>query len=106
MNELMQKITEQLNISIDKAPEVYSGLRAQYIFWEVASIISVICGIIIFSIMMYIFIFSDFKIKKKHLIILICIGIISIIILVVSQVLLYIFAPDIIFLKGVFTNAN
>ena len=23
MNELMQKITEQLNISIDKAPEVY-----------------------------------------------------------------------------------
>ena len=105
MNELMQKITEQLNISIDKAPEVYSGLRAQYIFWEVASTISAICGIIIFLITIDIFIFDDFKIKKKSKI-LICIGIISIIILVASQVLVYIFAPDIAFLKGVFTNAN
>jgi hypothetical protein len=105
MNELMQKITEQLNISIDKAPEVYSGLRAQYIFWEVASTISAICGIIIFLITIDIFIFGDFKIKKKSKI-LICIGIISIIILVASQVLVYIFAPDIAFLKGVFTNAN
>ena len=106
MNELMQKITEQLNISIDKAPEVYSGLRAQYIFWEVASTISAICGIIIFLITIDIFIFGDFKIKKKYSKILIFIGIISIIILVASQVLVYIFAPDIAFLKGVFTNAN
>lgn len=106
MNELMHKITEQLNISMDKAPEVYSSLRGQYIFWEVVSTISVICGLSIFLIIMHIFIFSDFEIKKKHSRILICIGAISIIILVASQVLLYIFAPDIVFLKGVFTNAN
>lgn len=106
MNELMKKITEQLNISIDKAPEVYSSLRGQYIFLEVVSTISTICVIIIFLIITYIFTSSDFKIKKKNSRILICIGIISIIILVASQVLIYVYAPDIAFLKGVFTNAN
>lgn len=102
MNELMQKITEQLNISIDKAPEVYSGLRSQYIFWEVASTISAIFGIVIFLILIYIIIHDEVKIKKKHLRILICIGIISVISLFASQVLIYIFAPDIAFLKGIF----
>ena len=27
MNELMQKIAEKLSVSIDKIPEVYTGLR-------------------------------------------------------------------------------
>ena len=102
----MQKITEQLNISIDKAPEVYSSLRDQYIIWEVAASISAIFGLVIFLILIYIITQEEVKIKKKHLIILICIGIISIIILVASQVLIYVYAPDIAFLKGVLTNAN
>lgn len=102
MNELMKKITEQLNISIDKAPEVYSSLRGQYIFWEVAASISAIFGLVIFLILIYIITHDEVKIKKKHLRILICIGIISVISLFASQVLIYIFAPDIAFLKGVF----
>lgn len=102
MNELMQKITEQLNISIDKAPEVYSSLRGQFIFWEVAASISAISGVVIFLILIYIIIHDEVKIKKKHLRILICLGIISVISLIVSQALIYIFAPDVAFLKGVF----
>ena len=102
MNELMKKITEQLNVSIDKAPEVYSSLRGQYIFWEVAASISAIFGLVIFLILIYIITQEEVKIKKNHLRILICIGIISIISLIASQVLIYIFAPDIAFLKGLF----
>lgn len=102
MNELMKKITEQLNISIDKAPEVYSSLRGQYIFWEVAASISAIFGLVIFLILIYIITHDEVKIKKKRLRILICIGIISVISLIASQMLIYIFAPDIAFLKGLF----
>lgn len=102
MNELMQKITEQLNISIDKAPEVYLELRGQYIIWEVAASISAIFGLVIFLILIYIITHDEVKIKKKHLRILICMGIISVIGLIASQVLIYIFAPDLAFLKGVF----
>lgn len=102
MNELMKKITEQINISIDKAPEVYSSLRGQYIFWEVAASISAIFRLVIFLILIYIITHDEVKIKKKYLRILICIGIISVISLIASQMLIYIFAPDIAFLKGLF----
>ena len=45
MNELMQKITEKLSISIDKIPEVYEGLKWQYIVWEACDSMSWVFGI-------------------------------------------------------------
>ena len=45
MNELMKKIVEKLSVSIDKIPEVYTGLRNQYVVWEMCDSMSWILGI-------------------------------------------------------------
>ena len=74
MNELMKKIAEKLSVSIDKIPEVYTGLRNQYVVWEACDSMSWIFGIAALCVTFA---------------------------LVFSQILKYVFAPDIVFLKGV-----
>ena len=37
MNELMKKIAEKLSVSIDKIPEVYEGLKWQYVIYDVCN---------------------------------------------------------------------
>ena len=112
MNELMQKIVEKLSVSIDKIPEVYTGLRNQYVIWEVCDSMSWIFGIVaLCDIFVLIFngIDTDWEREneskqlkyKKFLKILTWILISCISILVFSQILKYVFAPDIVFLKGV-----
>ena len=115
MNELMQKITEKLSVSIDKIPEVYAGLRSQYVVWEVCNSISWIFTIIAFFATPF---FIGLTINwiqtnwerhdkseqlkhKKILKILILILIFCISSIVILQILIAVFAPDIIFLKGV-----
>ena len=115
MNELMQKIAEKLSVSIDKIPEVYEGLKWQYVVWEMCDSISWIFGIIAlcatpFIILLIISWFeTDWKWRdkseqlkhKKTLKILTLILIFCISTIVFLQILISVFAPDIIFLKGV-----
>lgn len=115
MNELMQKIAEKLSVSIDKIPEVYEGLKWQYVFWEACYSISWVFAIIAFFATPFfiVLIFNWFKIDwewqnesdrlkyKKLLKISTWILISCISIIVFLQILKYVFAPDIVFLKGV-----
>ena len=59
----MQKIVEKLSVSIDKIPEVYTGLRNQYVIYDVCNkliYISVVVSIIIF---IFTFLVAEEKIK-------------------------------------------
>lgn len=115
MNELMQKIVEKLSVSIDRIPEVYTGLRNQYIVWEICDSLSWIFGITalfatpFFIVLTFNWINTDWEwqnesdrlkykkfLKISTLILISCISSI-----VFSQILKYVFAPDIVFLKGV-----
>lgn len=115
MNELMKKIVEKLSVSIDKIPEVYTGLRSQYVVWEMCDSMSWIFGIAalfatpFFIVLTFNWITTDWEWEneskrlkyKKFLKILTWILILCISIIVFSQILKYVFAPDIVFLKGV-----
>lgn len=115
MNELMQKIAEKLSVSIDKIPEVYEGLKWQYVVWEMCDSISWIFGIVVlctvpFSGVLILNLFetnlgyqneSDHLKYKKLLKISIWVLIFCISTIAFLQILKYIFAPDIVFLKGV-----
>lgn len=106
MNELMQKITEKLSVSIDKIPEVYEGLKWQYVIYDVCNNLIFISSIVVIIIFIFAFLVAGDKIQyskptNKELIILFipCFAIVLFI------MFLYVFrnvqAPDIIFLKGV-----
>lgn len=115
MNELMQKIAEKLSVSVDKLPEVYTGLRNQYVIWTICDSISWIFGIIALCATPFIIILIinwfeiDWKWRneseqlkyKKFLKILTLILIFCISTIVFLQILISVFAPDIVFLKGV-----
>lgn len=115
MNELMQKITEKLSVSIDKIPEVYEGLKNQYVVWEMCDSISWIFGIVALFATPFIIIsiinwfetnweWCDKSERLKHkklLKISIWVLISCILSILFLQILKYVFAPDIVFLKGV-----
>ena len=112
MNELMQKITEKLSVSIDKIPEVYEGLKWQYVVWEACDSISWIFGIAALCatvVLIFNWIDTDLERRnesdrlkyKKILKISTWILIFCILSIVFSQILKYVFSPDIVFLKGV-----
>ena len=112
MNELMKKIVEKLSVSIDKIPEVYTELRNQYVVWEMCDSMSWIFGIIALCVAFALILngidvdwewrTESERLKyKKFLKILTWILILCISIIVFSQILKYVFAPDIVFLKGV-----
>ena len=105
MNELMQKIAEKLSVSIDKIPEVYEGLKWQYVIYDVCNNLIFISSIVVIIIFIFAFLVAGDKIQyskptNKELIILFipCFAIVLFI------MFLYVFrnvqAPDIIFLKG------
>lgn len=115
MNELMQKIAEKLSVSIDKIPEVYEGLKWQYVVWTMCDSINWIFGIVGLLVTPFIILLiiswfeTDWKWRdkseqlkhKKTLKILTLILIFCISTIVFLQILISVFAPDIIFLKGV-----
>lgn len=106
MDELMQKITEKLNLTIDKAPEVYNMLKWQYVIYNTVNYINSILYILAFitisaEMFFAIYIFENHKVNVKYILLLIA-PIISIILLIVI-LLVYrnINAPDVLFLKEV-----
>ena len=109
MDELMQKITEKLNLTIDKAPEVYEMLKWQYIVYDTVNCINTILYILLFvlgsaEVFFLMFAFDYFYNKKvnKRMILLSFIPFIVIILLII---ILYVYrninAPDVLFLKEV-----
>lgn len=110
MDELMQKITEKLNIAVDKAPEVYEMLKWQYVFYDTVNYINGILYILLFALaaaeMFFLIGISDFEFdnvnKNKRIILLSFIPFIVIILLIV---ILYVYrninAPDVLFLEEV-----
>ena len=101
MDELMKKVVEKLNLSIDKAPEIYEGLKKQYVIYNTCNTILEISTYFIIASFMIVLIFADDEIfSSKNLkrvgIILTVIFIIGIGILIFRNIN----TPDIVFLKG------
>ena len=110
MDELMQKITEKLNLTIDKAPEVYNMLKWQFVVYDTVNYIHTILYILLFitgfGTMFFIMHVSDFefdKTKEKKRIILL--SFIPFIVIILLIIILYVYrninAPDVLFLKEV-----
>nr|DAT05107.1 MAG TPA: Immune evasion protein [Caudoviricetes sp.] len=104
MDELMQKITEKLNIAIDKAPEVYEMLKWQNATYETCStmityltMLGVLVGMFTFVALMVLGGSNDATLVE---VIAVIIPIIFIVVLIIG---LYIYrnthAPDVLFLK-------
>lgn len=110
MDELMQKITEKLNLTIDKAPEVYEMLKWQYVVYDTVNYIHGILYILLVAAVaaevFFLMCISDFEFDKvkvnKRIILLSFIPFIVIILLIII-LLVYrnINAPDVLFLKEV-----
>ena len=106
MDELMQKITEKLNIAIDKAPEVYEMLKWQNATYETCS--SMIYYLVILGIFVAMFTVTALMVtggsNDGTLAQAVCI-IIPIIVIVILIIGLYIYrnthAPDVLFLKTI-----
>ena len=110
MDELMQKITEKLNIAIDKAPEVYEMLKWQYVIYDTVNYIHGILYILLAAAVsaevFFLMCISDFEFDKvkvnKRIILLSFIPFIVIILLII---ILYVYrninAPDVLFLEEV-----
>lgn len=100
MDELMKKVVEKLNLSIDKAPEIYEGLKKQYVIYDTCNMILGISSIFIIASFMIVLIFADDEIFSKNLK-LIGIGL-TVIFIIGIGILIFrnINTPDIVFLKG------
>nr|DAN81550.1 MAG TPA: hypothetical protein [Caudoviricetes sp.] len=105
MDELMQKITEKLNLTIDKAPEVYEMLKWQHVIYDTVNHINAILCILLFAVgfveLFFLMYVDDIK-KYKKIILLSFIPLVVMILLIII-LLIYrnINAPDVLFLKGV-----
>lgn len=110
MDELMQKITEKLNLTIDKAPEVYEMLKWQHVVYDTVNYINGILYILLFALtsaeMFFLMSISDFEfdnVKANKRIILL--SFIPFIVIILLIIILYVYrninAPDVLFLKEV-----
>lgn len=108
MDELMQKITEKLNLTIDKAPEVYEMLKWQHVVYDTVNYINVILYILLFIsgfgavfFLMHILDFTNEKLSKR----IILLSFIPFIVIILLIIILYVYrninAPDVLFLKEV-----
>ena len=101
MDELMKNIVEKLNLSIDKAPEIYEGLKKQYVIYDTCNTILEISTIFIITSFMIVLIFADDEIFSNKNLKLIGIGV-TVIFIIGIGILIFrnINTPDIVFLKG------
>lgn len=108
MDELMRKITEKLNIAVDKAPEVYNMLKWQHVVYDTVNYIHEILYILLFIsffgavfFLMHILDFTNEKLSKR----IILLSFIPFIVIILLIIILYVYrninAPDVLFLKEV-----
>ena len=104
----MQKITEKLNLTIDKAPEVYNMLKWQFVVYDTVDYINTILYILLFVsgfgavfFLMHILDFTNEKLSKR----IILLSFIPFIVIILLIIILYVYrninAPDVLFLKEV-----
>lgn len=106
MDELMQKITEKLNIAIDKAPEVYEMLKWQNATYETCSSMITYLSMLGFLVGMFtivaLMVLGGSNDGTLTQVIAVIIPIIVIVVLIIG---LYIYrnthAPDVLFLKTI-----
>lgn len=101
MDELMKNVVEKLNLSIDKAPEIYEGLKKQYVIYNTCNtILEILFFIVMAGLMLGIIFGQEEIISRKHLK-LIGIGL-TVILIIGIGILIFrnINTPDIVFLKG------
>lgn len=68
MDELMKNVVEKLNLSIDKAPEIYEGLKKQYVIYNTCNTILEISTYFVIASFMIVLIFADDEIfSNKNL---------------------------------------
>lgn len=113
MDELMQKITEKLNLTIDKAPEVYQTLKWQYSVYDTCNFliwIMVMFGVIafVYGLSRTISLFANhyvnefsFSRKLKEVFWIISPFIVVIVILIYIYMYRNLHTPDVLFLKEV-----
>lgn len=101
MDELMKKVVEKLNLSIDKAPEIYEGLKKQYIIYNTCNTILEISTYFIIASFIVFLVFADDEAFSNKNLKLIGIGL-TVIFIIGIGVLIFrnINTPDIVFLKG------
>nr|DAN19067.1 MAG TPA: hypothetical protein [Caudoviricetes sp.] len=101
MDELMKKVVEKLNLSIDKAPEIYEGLKKQYVIYNTCNTILEILFFIVMVGLMLGIIFGQEEIISRKNLKLIGIGL-TVIFIIGIGILIFrnINTPDIVFLKG------
>ena len=101
MDELMKNVVEKFNLSIDKAPEIYEGLKKQYLIYDTCNTILEISTYFIIVSFMIVLIFGDDEIfSRKNLKLT---GIVLTVIFIIGMGILIfrnINTPDIVFLKG------
>lgn len=108
MDELMQKITEKLNLTIDKAPEVYEMLKWQHVIYDTVNYINIILYILLFALAsaemfflmsIYDFKFDNVKVNKRIILLSFTPFIVIILLIIILYVYRNINAPDVLFLK-------
>ena len=108
MDELMRKITEKLNIAVDKVPEVYEMLKWQHVIYDTVNYIHEILYILLFIsffgavfFLIHILDFTNEKLSKR----IILLSFIPFIVIILLIIILYVYrninAPDVLFLKEV-----
>lgn len=101
MDELMKKVVEKLNLSIDKAPEIYEGLKKQYVIYNTCNTILEISTYFIIASFMIVLIFADDEIFSSKNLKWVGIGL-TVMFIIGIGILIFrnINTPDIVFLKG------
>ena len=111
MDELMRKITEKLNLSIEKAPEVYNMLKWQYAVYDTCNLliwITKIVGVIaiIYGLCRTIDVFSEYEVKyasiRRKMVEIFWISwpfVVVVVVLVYLTIYRNTHAPDILLLK-------
>lgn len=110
MNEQLTKLAEKINKGADQLPAMYEALRGQYVIYSICNIISMVAfcfsvtSLIVAGFTYYKLKQNDFPdeyrpISKRVWKRCLMIGIPSVIIIIVCQVILYIYAIDIVALK-------
>ena len=101
MDELMKNVVGKLNLSINKAPEIYDGLKKQYVIYDTCNtILEILFFIVIIGLMLVVIFGQEEIISRKHLK-LMGIGL-TVIFIIGIGILIFrnINTPDIVFLKG------
>jgi len=68
MDELMKNVVEKLNLSIDKAPEIYEGLKKQYVIYDTCNtILEILFFIVMIGFMLGVIFGQEEIISRKNL---------------------------------------